>query len=103
MADYSPASEDDVRQASAKVKTADDQLASDWKAMMHCCEFRNILWSILEDAGIYRTSFTGNSETFFREGMRNLGLKIQARAIEADAAAFQLMWAEQLKRKTPDV
>lgn len=26
--------------------------------------------------GIFRSSFTGNSETFFREGERNVGLKL---------------------------
>lgn len=36
------------------------------------------LWDLLEFCGIARVSFTGNSETFFLEGGRNVGLRIQA-------------------------
>lgn len=39
---------------------------------------RTWLWDLLSSCGIFRSSFTGNSETFFREGARNVGLKIQA-------------------------
>jgi len=35
---------------------------------------RRIVARLLSMTGVYRTSFTGNSETFFREGMRNIGL-----------------------------
>lgn len=36
------------------------------------------LWDLLSFCGISRTSFTGNSTTFFNEGQRNIGLKVQA-------------------------
>ncbi len=35
---------------------------------------RNFAYRLLDVTGIYRTSFTGNSETFFKEGGRNVGL-----------------------------
>lgn len=41
-------------------------------------DMRTWMWELLATCGIYRTSFTGNSETFFREGSRNVGLKVQA-------------------------
>lgn len=39
---------------------------------------RAYLWDLLEFCGVGRTSFTGNSTTFFNEGQRNVGLRIQA-------------------------
>ena len=35
---------------------------------------RRVTWRLLERTGIFRSSFTGNSETYFREGERNIGL-----------------------------
>ena len=29
---------------------------------------RRFMWRVFSNAGIFRTSFTGNSETFFNEG-----------------------------------
>jgi len=37
---------------------------------------RRIVHFILSMCGVWRTSFTGNSETFFREGARNVGLAL---------------------------
>lgn len=37
---------------------------------------RRFIWRLLGITGIFRSSFTGNSETFFREGERNVGLKL---------------------------
>lgn len=39
---------------------------------------RRFMARMLAMTGVYRTSFTGNSETFFREGMRNIGLILLA-------------------------
>jgi hypothetical protein len=49
-------------------------IRDDWTWLMSSKRGRRIVWSILEEAGVYRTSFTGNSETFFREGKRAIGL-----------------------------
>ncbi|MBK8772248.1 MAG: endopeptidase [Rhizobiales bacterium] len=39
---------------------------------------RRIAYRFLERAGIWQSSFTGNSETFFREGRRDMGLQLLA-------------------------
>lgn len=52
------------------------QRTEDFKWLMADPRGRRIVWWLLEQAGVYRSSFTGNSETFFREGERNIGLKI---------------------------
>ena len=52
------------------------QEADDIKWLMSDPRGRRIMWGLLELTGVYRSSFTGNSETFFREGERNVGLKL---------------------------
>ncbi len=42
------------------------------------------LWRVLEISGIYRTTFTGNSHSFFNEGRRSVGLEIKADLLEID-------------------
>ena len=37
---------------------------------------RRFVWMLLESTGVFRSSFTGNSTTFFNEGQRNVGLMV---------------------------
>lgn len=46
----------------------------DIKWLMSSQGGRRIMWGLLGRAGVFRSSFTGNSTTFFNEGQRNLGL-----------------------------
>lgn len=39
---------------------------------------RAYIHHILEQCGVFQSSFTGNSETFMREGQRNIGLILMA-------------------------
>jgi hypothetical protein len=56
---------------------------------------RRVMQRLLDKAGIYRSSFTGNSETFFREGERNVGLYWVARIHEVCPDRYLLMIKEQ--------
>jgi hypothetical protein len=56
---------------------------------------RRIVHRILERAGLDRTSFTGNSTTFFKEGERELGLWLKRKVISAAGIkAYTLMVEE---------
>lgn len=60
------------------LKRARDQEIEDFKHVMNDPRGRRFMWRVLERSGIYRSSYTGNSETFFREGERNIGLMLLA-------------------------
>jgi len=66
----------------------------DLKWVMSNKRGRRFAWRLLDRAGIYRTSFTGNSTTFFNEGMRNIGLMLVADIHEACPEAYALMIKE---------
>ena len=54
-----------------------EQEASDLKYLMSLPQFRRFMWRQLEETGMFRTSFSMNGlEMAFREGQRNLGIKL---------------------------
>jgi hypothetical protein len=67
----------------------------DIKWLMGSRRGRRIVWRLLERTGVFRSSFTGNSETFFREGMRNVGLMLMAQINEACPEQYTQMVQEQ--------
>ena len=68
--------------------------ANDIKWLMSSKQGRRIVWRLLDKAGVFRTSFTGNSETFFKEGMRNMGLFLVAEVMAHSPETFALMLQE---------
>lgn len=70
---------------------------NDLKTLMATPQGRRFFWGLLNMAGLYRTSFTGDNATFFNEGMRNLGLNIQARLLEAAESEYFLMIQEAIQ------
>lgn len=63
-------------------RQARDQLQADTEAsdiiwLMNEPKGRRIVWRLLEQAGVFRTSFNTNSMTMaFNEGQRNIGLRV---------------------------
>lgn len=50
---------------------------NDVKKIMKTEQGRRFIYRILEQTGMFTTSFTGNSATYFKEGERNIGLWLQ--------------------------
>ena len=71
------------------------QEVEDFKWLMAHKQGRRFVWRLLAEAGVYRTSFTGNSTTFFNEGKRNLGLLLVGEIHELTPDAYGLMLKEQ--------
>lgn len=60
---------------------------------------RAVLWAVLEDCGIYRLSYHNNPhETAFREGNRQVGLRLLAEIHAAAPHAYIQMQQEATKR-----
>lgn len=78
---------------SASQRTA-AQEAEDFKWLMSDKRGRRIVWGLLDRTGLYRSSFTGNSQTFFNEGQRNVGLQYMALIHEHCADKYNLMVSE---------
>lgn len=75
----------DIHGQTARRKESEDERRArrvaegeDLRRVMSTASGRRFVWGQLERAGVFRSSFTGNSETFFREGQRNIGLMLLA-------------------------
>lgn len=58
---------------------------------------RWMMW-LMDQCGMDKISFTGNSETFFREGARNVGLMLKTRIDEISPDLYITMLQEQIER-----
>lgn len=66
----------------------------DLKKLLGVSYGRRLAWRVLEKAGVHRTSFTGNSTTYFNEGARNIGCWFLSEIMEADLDAYLIMLKE---------
>lgn len=64
----------------------------DVRAVMSTVEGRRFIWRILEAGNIFRKCFTGNSQTFYLEGKRELTLEFYADVMES---CPELFWKAQ--------
>jgi hypothetical protein len=68
---------------------------SDFKWLMSHAKGRRIVWSLLEKAHVFQSSYTGDNTTFFREGERNIGLFLMAQINEFCPDLYVQMVLEQ--------
>lgn len=94
---YNAADEESVRTRKRKDEQIRDRELHDMRSVMETIEGRRFVWRLLSQAGVFRTSFTGNSTTFFNEGMRNIGLIVMADVQEACADKYLVMMNESKK------
>jgi len=62
---------------------AEKQARDDLIAVMSTDQGRRVVRRIIEHCGVYKTSMTGNSYTFFNEGKRDVGLFLTAKIADA--------------------
>ena len=83
-----------VRKADVKKKDEERQELDDVKQLLNSPHGRRFVWRYLGICGVFRSSFTGNSETFFNEGQRNIGLQLLGDVNRANPEAYVTMLRE---------
>ena len=88
-----------------KTQDQHNELATEVRDLQHVMgtpQGRRFVWRLLDRCHIYTSSFTGNSETYFREGERNIGLMLFADINTSCPGLYATMQKEHielLKRK----
>lgn len=80
-----------------QAKLDERQASEDLKWLMADKRGRRFMWRLLSDTGLFRSSFTGNSQTFFLEGRRDVGLKQLNNVMDDCPHRFNEMMKEQQK------
>lgn len=83
-----------VTDGNRKAKDARREELRDLEFVLSSREGRRFVWKLLEMCGVFTSSFTGNSQTFFLEGQRNIGLKVLADVNEASLEKYVVMMKE---------
>lgn len=91
------ADEKSVKERDLDLKFQRKQEMADLRELLSTPAGRRFFWRYLTYTGVYQISFTGSSETFFREGRRDVGLKMLADITEADPDGFILLMQENRK------
>lgn len=86
------------REEQARTRSAREQQIEDVKWLLKHGQGRRFIWRLLEKAGIYRSTFTGDAaQAAFLEGVRSVGLMVIADVLEADPDAYTTMLKEHNK------
>ncbi len=88
------ANESQVKQAEVKQKLGIDQDLEDFKWVLSTPQGRRVVHRYIAYCGVFKQSFTGNSETFFNEGKRVVGLKLLDDLNASDPNAYLKMMSE---------
>lgn len=85
-----------VKKRRTKAKFAEEQRLEDWRWLLGDQRGRRIVWALLEDGGVFRSSFDPErpAVTAFHEGQRNGGLRVLHQVMQADPSAYELMARE---------
>jgi len=86
--------EGQIKDAKIKVQLSREQEVNDLKFILATEQGRRFLWRTLEMCGVYRSSFTASSETYFLEGQRNIGLKLLSEITDIDPDSYLKMIKE---------
>jgi hypothetical protein len=91
---YDAGDETQVEAAWLKADRVRDHELGDLRSVLATAEGRRLVWRYLTRCGVFKTSMTGSSQTFFLEGQRNVGLWLLADINAADPGAYVTMLAE---------
>ena len=80
-----------------------EQVESDLKWLLGSKRGRRIVWRLLSESGVFRSSFSTNAmQMSFNEGHRNYGLGMLNAVHRVSPEAYPVMLAENAPMKEPD-
>jgi hypothetical protein len=86
------ADEQQVKEATRLGRRTREKELDDVRAVLDTGAGLRFVWRILNEAGVFMTSFTGEApSTFFNEGRREMGLRVLADLIDAKPDAYLQM------------
>ena len=78
----------------SRLESIDKANREDFAALMKKPEFRRLIRRYLELTSVFRTTFTGTSETFFKEGQRSVGTTMFGEVMNAAPDLYLKMMQE---------
>ena len=91
---YSVSMQERHDEAAKQRKELELELKNDIRTIVSTPAGRRFLWWLLSITGPHLPSYTGNSDTFFNEGRRSVGLEVEHRLVAADPATYLAMIRE---------
>ncbi|HKI62886.1 MAG TPA: hypothetical protein VKA31_11385 [Mariprofundaceae bacterium] len=89
-----------VKKRKSKAQLEQERQDEDLRKVLETYEGRSFIWWLLENAGIYRTTFSVEpNEAAFNEGIRQIGLLTLSRVDEVAPNAYTKIRAEAQARK----
>jgi hypothetical protein len=79
-----------------RVSAAQRQADRDLEAVLDLPAGRRVLMRLIDGTGVFVRSFTGNSETFYREGRRAIGLDLVEHIESVRPGSFATLQTEAL-------
>lgn len=90
-----------VKEAARKVRDHDEQFVLDMTSVMETVHGRRVISWLMDFCGEDQLSYTGNSDTYFREGSRNVALALKAKLKGHLPKLYLKMLEEKLVREQP--
>lgn len=85
-------------------KRRKDQELSDLKKVLSFVEGRRLMWRVLDEAGVFRSTFNSNALNMaFMEGNRNIGLVLFNEILKASPNSFTQMQREYISDKKSEI
>lgn len=88
----SPSQQEADKKRIENIRNAD---LKDIKSLMDRPEFRRYIRRYLEMTSVFKTTFTGSSETFFKEGQRSVGTTMFGELMSAADDKYLVMMRER--------
>ncbi len=82
---------DEIQARKETLERVEQDIASAIESIADTLQGREFLWWLFELCGVFGSSYTGNSDTYFNEGRRAIGNEVLHRLVKVKPEIFQAM------------